>query len=119
MKIVQGQASVQTDVGNRPMWTRNDTLSHPQGWMLVSQVVGGSHITNLNSGHVWTFNCYGEGSGNTGPFEIYLALPYMSPVMEKRDFNGYDEASHWQDSVMDNLVNENLAYWSNNRLYPR
>ena len=46
----------------------------------------------------------------------YVALPYMSPVVEARAYRGYAESVHWQDSIMDNLIHEGLAHWDGNNI---
>jgi hypothetical protein len=118
LKIIKGKANVQTDVGNYPRWTREQTEAAPDGWLSIHELIGSSHVTSLDSVHVLSFNCYGENVAdgsyeerNTGDFEMYLALPYMANIVETND----DETSpHWHPSIMDNNIFEGLAKWDVN-----
>ena len=65
----------------------------------INRKISGSHITDLDGSHTFAFCAYGEESGNTGPFEMYLALPYITNILEKTPDHTQDGTTHvarWQ-----------------------
>ena len=76
-------------------------------------------ITDLDYYYGPQIEVFGENSKDGGEFEMYLALPYMAIVMEKASDGNDDGTTHklrWQDSIMDQLVQHNIAKWSNDQL---
>ena len=118
IKIVIGKCSLQTDVGSSPRWTRQQSEAAPQGWMSIHEYIGTSHVTNLDSVHVLSFNLYGENRGPGGlahgPFEVYLALPYMSNIVQKHEDQTYETSAHWEDSINDELMHTGAIRYTNN-----
>lgn len=113
LKIIKGKASLQTDVSSRPRWTREQTEAAQDGWLSIHELIAGSHITDLDNQHVFSFNCYGEATGHFGDFEMYLALPYMANIVEKSDST---TSAHWQESIVDNLIGRNVLKWSGDEI---
>ena len=118
IKVVRGACSLQTDVGNRPIWTRRMSEAAPQGWMSIHQYIASSHVTNLDMVHVNSFNLYGETRGpgglDHGPFEVYLALPYIANIVQKHEDQTYETSAHWENSINDELVHTGAIRYINN-----
>ena len=79
-------------------------------------------ITKLDYHYGPSLEVRGEGSGDTGDFEVYLALPYMAVVRDKTSDTNDDGTTHklrWQDSIMDQLVQHGIAKWNGDSLTKR
>ena len=60
----------------------------------INRKISGSHVTDLDGSHTFTFCAYGEESGHSGKFEMYLALPYITNILEKVKDHDKDGTSH-------------------------
>jgi len=109
IKVVKGGCNLGTDVCGGPKWTVATGESWADGWEMIHAYVGGSHVSNLDAGHVFQLKCYGEGAspGYAGDFEAYLALPYMANVVEP-DGSDEDDTPHWSSSVWDSMADRGV-----------
>lgn len=102
VKIVQGSIAIGhervTPEFSRasPGWGEDDT-ANPQGWKYVEQVECSSLITCGAGQCAMNMRVYffGEGAGNAGDYEVYIALPYLLNIDTD---NGYE---HWTQSAYD------------------
>jgi len=119
LKIISGKASIQTDIGCDPdpeltaMTSAAATATN--GWLEIHKLVSGSRITNLGSDLVFNLNVYGAASDQTGPYEMYLALPYMANVVET--LTDGQQSVAWVGSVEDQLVDDGLAAWAHDKIH--
>ena len=60
----------------------------------INRKISGSHVTDLDGSHTFTFCAYGEESGYYGNFEMYLALPYITNILEKTKDHNEDGTTH-------------------------
>ena len=120
LKIISGKASIQTDIGYHPdpeltaMTSAAATATN--GWLEVHKLVSGSRTTDFASGLVFSLNVYGDDSDQTGPYEMYLALPYMANVVETLTADGQQSVA-WVGSVEDQLVDDGLAAWVHDKIH--
>ena len=60
----------------------------------INRKISGSHVTDLDGSHTFSFCAYGEESGYYGNFEMYLALPYITNILEKTSNHDQDGTTH-------------------------
>ena len=64
--------------------------------MHIHTELDSSHLSNQDSTHAWNFKAYGGDAGNSGDFEIYLALPYLANMwMPDPDGSDTSYTANW------------------------
>jgi len=119
LKILSGKASIQTDIGCDPdpelTATTSAAATTTNGWLAIHKLVSGSRVTRLGL-VAFNLNVYGDDSDQTGPFEMYLALPYMANVVENLGADGQQSVA-WVGSVEDQIVEDGLAVWEDDSIH--
>ena len=82
VKIVQGSGiSLVCDYPLRPpMLTKVESDASPEGWHFFETRVVTSHITNFDHYHAFHMEFMGEQAGGVGPFEVYIAMPFVANI---------------------------------------
>ena len=86
------------------------------GWLEMHKLMSGSRTRNFASDLVFSLHVYGDDSDQTGPYEMYLALPYMANVVETLTADGQQSVA-WMGSVEDQLVDDGLAAWVHDKIH--